>query len=223
LYARDFRAVLFDPTGQGNNVDLGTLGGEYSAAISINDYGQIAGRADTASGFPHATLFDPHGQGNNRDLGTVAEYSFSVATSINNSGQIVGQAGIWNYEYRAVLFDPTGAGNNIPLEDLIDPGLGWRLQCAFCINDNGWIVCWGGNSSFYYTTLLLTPVPAGPADFQPDGTIDLKDYAILTAAWRTTPVDDNWNPICDISDPKDNLIDERDLSVLADSYLMQSP
>lgn len=223
LYARDFRAVLFDSTGQGNNVDLGTLGGEYSAAISINDYGKIVGRADTASGFPHATLFDPHGRGNNRDLGTVDEYSFSVATSINNSGQIVGQAGIWNYEYRAVLFDPTGTGNNIPLEDLIDPGLGWRLGCAICINDNGWIVCWGEKSIFDNTTFLLTPVPAGPADFQPDGTVDLKDYAILTAAWRTTPADDNWNPFCDISEPEDGSIDEKDLAVFADNYLMQSP
>jgi len=223
LFARDYRAVLFDPTGQGNNIDLGTLGGEYeySAAISINDYGQIVGRADTASGFAHATLFDPNGQGNNRDLGTVAEYNFSVAASINNSGQIVGQAGVRDYEYRAVLFDHKGNGENIDLNDLINPALDWTLSCAICINDNGWIVCWGRTSSFSRTSFLLTPIPAGPADFQPDGAIDLKDYAILTAAWRSTPADDNWNPICDISEPKDDLIDERDLAVFSSNWLAQ--
>ncbi|MHC4087524.1 MAG: hypothetical protein ACYSWZ_20395, partial [Planctomycetota bacterium] len=63
----------------------------------------------------------------------------------------------------------------------------------------------------------------GPADFQRDGDVDLKDYAILTAAWRSTPADDNWNPFCDISEPKDNLIDKRDLAVLAGNYLINPP
>ncbi|MHC4113576.1 MAG: hypothetical protein ACYSWZ_24225, partial [Planctomycetota bacterium] len=199
IFAQDFRAVLFDPTGQGNNIDLGTLGGEYSAAISINDYGQIVGRADTATGSCHAVLFDPNGTGNNVDLGILDGCNFLVATSINNSGQIVGQASKdASSGFRAVMFNPTGNGNNIDLNDLIDPTLGYSLSTAICINDNGWIVCWGGTSSFSRTVFLLIPIPAGPADFQRDGDVDLKDYAILTAAWRSTPADDNWNPFCDI-------------------------
>ncbi|MHC4286028.1 MAG: hypothetical protein ACYSWZ_24105, partial [Planctomycetota bacterium] len=63
----------------------------------------------------------------------------------------------------------------------------------------------------------------GPADFQRDGDVDLKDYAILTAAWRSTPADDNWNPFCDIAEPEDGSINESDFAVFADNYLMQSP
>ncbi len=227
----DARAVLFDSTGDGNNVDLGSLPGYVSAiAFSVNDSGQIVGRANNLdmsidNWNPRAVLFDPTGNGNNIHLGTLPGYDSAEAFSINNKGRIVGRVLINESPHgsligTAVLFDPTGAGNNIKLEDLIDPDLGWRLECAICINDNGWIVCWGGKSSFDSTSFLLTPVPAGPADFQRDGDVDLEDYAILTAAWRSKPADDNWNPICDISVPKDDLIDERDLAVLAGNYLI---
>ncbi len=219
----DSRAVLFDPSGQGNNIDLGTLGGEYSGAMSINNYGRIVGRADTASGFHHATLFDPNGQGNNHDLGTVAEYNFSVAAWINNCGQIVGQA--WELQYnsptnlRAVLFDPTRGDNNVDLNDLINPALGWTLQCAICINDNGWIIGWGTNPDGHSRSFLLTPTT--PGDSEPDRDVDLRDFAIFAAAWRSTPADDNWNPFCDISEPNDDLIDERDLAVFSSNWLAQ--
>ena len=222
IFAGDYRAVRFDPSGQGNNIDLGTLGGDYSAAISNNDYGQIVGRADTANGSCHAVLFDHNGTGNNVDMGILYGCNFFVATSINNKGQIVGQASTDALSgFSAVLFDPTGNGDNLDLNDLIDPTLGYGLSTAICINDNGWIVCWGGTSSFSRTVFLLTPIPAGPADFQPDGSVDLEDYAILAAAWRSTPADDNWNPFCDISEPTDNIIDERDLAVFSSNWLAQ--
>ncbi len=167
----DYRAVLFDPTCQGNNIDLGTLGGESSAAVSINDNGQIVGRASISPSpdpdnrwFDHAVMFDPDDAENNIDLGTLDGFNGSVAASINNKGQIVGQA--WEVQYgfadnfRAVLFDPTGGGNNIDLNDLIDPDIGWKLSAAFCINDNGWIVGSGTNPDGNYRAFLLTPEPA---------------------------------------------------------------
>ena len=159
-WTSDLRAVLFDPTRQGNNIDLGTLGGESSAAVSINDNSQIVGRADTTTGFCHAVLFDPTGGGNNIDLGTLTGSNFFVAASINNNGQIVGQASTDALSrFRAVLFDPTGSGNSVDLNDLINPGIGWKLSSAICINDNGWIVGSGTNPDGYYRAFLLTPVP----------------------------------------------------------------
>jgi hypothetical protein len=56
-------------------------------------------------------------------------------------------------------------------------------------------------------------------DFEPDGDLDLADYAVLAAAWKSTPGDDNWNQACDVSEPNDNVVDERDLSVLSDDWL----
>jgi len=61
------------------------------------------------------------------------------------------------------------------------------------------------------------------ADFVGLYGVDMGDFTIFAAAWRSTPDDDNWNTFCDISEPKDDLIDERDLAVFAENYLMQSP
>ena len=224
FYAQDLRAVLFDTTGQGNNIDLGTLGGEHSGATSINDNGQIVGIGYISEeGLYHAAIFEPNGSGNNIDLGTIAGHDNSGAFCINNKGQIVGQAlnDMYNPGRCAALFDPTGDGNNIDLNDMINPALGWTLICATSINDNGWIVGWGNNPDGFRRAFLLTPVR--PGDSEPDRDVDLRDFAIFAAAWRSTPADDNWNPFCDISEPEDGSIDESDLAVFSDNYLMQSP
>jgi probable HAF family extracellular repeat protein len=217
----DERAVLFDHTGSGNHVELGTLGGETSAAVSINDAGLIVGTAEDSSGLYYATIFDPSAAANNINLGTVEGYTYSRARSVNNKAQVVGSSETPWGAFRATLFDATGAGNNVDLNELINPSLGWNLTEATSINDNSWIVGRGKNPDGRHRAFLLTP--AGPADFEPDTDVDLEDFAVLAAAWKTTPAHPNWNPSCDISDPQDQLIDERDLAVLAQSYLMPAP
>jgi probable HAF family extracellular repeat protein len=156
----DMQAMLFDYTGNANNIELGTLGGIESWARSINDNGQVVGSAYNGSGQQRATLFDPTGNGNNIDLGALDVYS--GARSINNNGQIVGWS--WNVvnQYRATLFDSTGSGNTIDLNTLIEPGLGWTLEQAWSINDNGWIVGYGINPNGDSRAFLLTPEPAMP-------------------------------------------------------------
>jgi hypothetical protein len=57
-------------------------------------------------------------------------------------------------------------------------------------------------------------------DFEPDCDVDFYDYAVMALAWRCGPEDDHWKPGCDISTPKDNVIDERDLDVLTDNWLV---
>lgn len=65
----------------------------------------------------------------------------------------------------------------------------------------------------------LASETATAGDFQPDGRVDLYDFAILGSAWLSRPGQINWNSVCDISKPKDNIIDERDLCVLAGNWL----
>jgi len=56
-------------------------------------------------------------------------------------------------------------------------------------------------------------------DFEPDGDVDFEDFCVLAEAWLSEPGQPHWDPGCDISDPKDNVIDERDLAVFTDYWL----
>ena len=60
---------------------------------------------------------------------------------------------------------------------------------------------------------------ANPGDFEPDGDVDLADFAIFRAAWLSVAGGIGWNPACDISDPNDEVIDILDLLVLGQHWL----
>jgi len=61
------------------------------------------------------------------------------------------------------------------------------------------------------------------ADFVcPDG-VDFVDFAILASAWQTELNDAGWNAACDISQPKDNIINELDLAIFASHWLEGPP
>ncbi|MDH4241065.1 MAG: DUF3466 family protein [Phycisphaerae bacterium] len=89
-------ATLFDPNGDGNNIDLGTLSeGGASHARSINEKGQIVGYADASYDETHAALFDSTGDGNNIALNELIDpalgWTLTIANCINDNGWIVGQ------------------------------------------------------------------------------------------------------------------------------------
>jgi probable HAF family extracellular repeat protein len=130
-------ATLFDTTGNGNNIRIGT--NIIGSAWAINNSGQIVGYEEVGSpSTHHAMLFDSSGNYNNNiDLNPFTSVYPSYARGINNHGQIVGES--W---YSAVLFDPTGNGNNIPIVG----------GAAHSINDNGQIVGIGSDTAFLYDT-----------------------------------------------------------------------
>jgi probable HAF family extracellular repeat protein len=88
----EVHAVLWQ---HGTITDLGTLGGPDSAAIFVNNSGQIAGQSLTNStvnpgtGQPtqHPFLWQ---KGNMIDLGTLGG-AFGFPTGLNNRGQVIGQ------------------------------------------------------------------------------------------------------------------------------------
>jgi uncharacterized membrane protein len=219
------RAVLFDSSGCGNNIDLGVIAGyKYSTAFSINDKSQIVGRANNDDDFAEyrTILFDPNLHGNNVDLGGLPGKDWSEAYSINNRGQIVGRT-YDNFppNYSATLFDITGQGNNIDLNQKTNAPLGWTLQMAWKINDNGWIIGDGIDPNGKLCSIVLIPITGG--DFNNDGFVNFIDFSIFAAAWRSTMGDNNWNPSCDIYKMSENLsdgiINELDLSVFAGNWL----
>ncbi len=58
---------------------------------------------------------------------------------------------------------------------------------------------------------------AGDLDF--NGTVAFGDFAIFALSWQSRRGDANWNSALDISDPKDDVIDEKDLAIFTESWL----
>src|SRR6185436_4013933 len=82
-YPGNERAYLYD---RGAIIDLGTLGGSFSYAAGIDDFGQVVGAATlTGDETGHAFLYR---KGVMHDLGAFGGTS-SAAAAINNRGQIV--------------------------------------------------------------------------------------------------------------------------------------
>jgi len=85
--------------------DLGTLGGDASAAYAINDSGYVVGDSDTANGDRHAFLWSS--KGGLYDLGTLGG-DLSSAYGINSGGWVVGNAVIGNGEWHAFVWTSEG-------------------------------------------------------------------------------------------------------------------
>ncbi len=60
------------------------------------------------------------------------------------------------------------------------------------------------------------------ADFDKSGTVDFYDYAYLAKAWLSTPINNNWNSICDLKVDVDNAINAGDLKLFCDDWLKSS-
>jgi len=187
----DWHACLFDPTGGGANINLGTSRGyPFSFAESINESGQIVGRSWNWGSNNRACLFDPTGGGANIDLGTLGG-PWSSAWSINDRGQIVGLGYTSSgYDEHACIFDPTGGGANIDLGTLS----GYPFSGANSINNNGQIVGYVADSSWNLRPCLFDStggganIDLGTLAGYPDGRpSSINDNAqIVGAVWNSS-------------------------------------
>ncbi len=60
------------------------------------------------------------------------------------------------------------------------------------------------------------------SDFDSDCVVDFYDFAILAQSWLTDPNQSNYNPVCNIAVPHDNIIDYKDLARFCDYWLWQA-
>lgn len=102
------------------------LGGAGSAAMGINEAGQVTGM--TAAG--HAFVTGNDGQGV-RDLGTLRGGNWSVGHAVNESGAVAGY-GMVGANFRAFRWVPESGFETLGL-------LGGNNSYAMAINDSGWV------------------------------------------------------------------------------------
>jgi probable HAF family extracellular repeat protein len=112
----------------GRIFDLGTLGGSNSAALDVNERGQIVGSSEVSVSSYHAFL---HECGRMKQLGSMGG-DYSLARSINDFGQVVGFAQMPGLGLRAFFYD-RGRMVEIPTGTL------WESD-AMDINNRGEIV-----------------------------------------------------------------------------------
>jgi probable HAF family extracellular repeat protein len=120
-------------------IDLGTLGGTYSAATALNDSGQVVGLSFTR-GDRHAHAFSWTESDGMIDLGTLGG-SDSVALAVNRAGQVVGWSSLaGDVSVHAFLWTRQAG--------MIDLGtLGGTYSVATALNDSGQVVGYSGNAA----------------------------------------------------------------------------
>jgi probable HAF family extracellular repeat protein len=123
-------------TGVVTVTDLGTLGGTYAVANSINDVGEVTGWSENADHVSHAYVWSPK-KNVMTDLGTPG--TTSGGYGINAAGQVVGDA--FPTSQHATLFDHG---------KVVDLGVlpGYWAGIALRINNNGQAVGWSYTTSF---------------------------------------------------------------------------
>src|SRR4030095_4411739 len=138
-------------------MDLGTLGGDSSAAEAISDSGMVVGSSNkTLGATPHAFLWTQ--ASGMRDLGTLGG-TFSSAAALNNHGRVVRRSSIaGDLEARPYIWSAQSGMQD--LTKLIPANSGWLLYSPVAINRYGQIA---GNAARVSTptsarALLLTPI-----------------------------------------------------------------
>ena len=152
----------------GTMIDLGTLGGNVSAAYGINAMGQVVGMSNTTfNGGDHAFLWTPSTP--NGTTGTMIDLGLAgTPQAINNYGQVLLTSGLGF----SSLWTPSTAngtvGTNTPL-----PTFGGVSTQGFDLNAYGQVVGWSGTANFTTHAFLWTPTT-------PNGTLgSMQDLGTL--------------------------------------------
>ncbi|MCC6790130.1 MAG: DUF3466 family protein [Thermomicrobiales bacterium] len=123
--------------------------GQDGFANAINDDGVVAGAVIGRDTFEQATLW---WRGQITDLPNLPDRPASVATDINNGGVVVGYCAREDGLSRASIWIN---GEVVDLNEIIPQDLGWQLQVAVGINDDGLIAGWGDLDGVTHAFMLV--------------------------------------------------------------------
>lgn len=141
-------ALVYDPSGNGNNVDLGS----GLRAYAINDNSQVVGGSGNGVN-AGAWLWDLSVNTNAAALGQ------GEAVAISDNGTIVGSSyAVSGDGWHATLYDPMGGGNNLDLGKLLPSD---DRSFAYGVNDAGQIVGYSGGPRTGYTATLYDNTGGG--------------------------------------------------------------
>lgn len=109
-------------------------------------------------------------------------------------------------------------------------------EYSLALKSDGTLIAWGGDNSYGERNVPAyknyTSIAAGgyhnlaitrrsiSGDLDGNGQIDFRDYAIFGAAWESQPGQQNWNPACEMSEPKDNIVNLPDLAEFSVNWLV---
>ncbi|HSI50304.1 MAG TPA: hypothetical protein VLA61_18690 [Ideonella sp.] len=140
---------------------LGTLGGNISEAVTINDAGHVVGTAttlDPGSGPPTSYNAFIYRKGKMKSLGSLGGGS-STAIAINGKDQVIGTSLLSDLQtLHPFLWTD---GSMVDLKTLIDPATAgdWTLDSLVGISDKGVILVKGHSPMDGTRALLLVPNP----------------------------------------------------------------
>lgn len=167
---------------QGRKIDLGTIGGNDSAAYAINNSKVAVGWSAAAGATPVARavkfVLDSTGLVQSRvNLGALPSPvaggpTWSYAYGINNAGLIVGQS-----TGKAFVHDANGMHE---LNQLVPASGGWWIVNARAIDDGGRIAASGIDALGRPRPLLLVPCDA---DTDRSGTVTIDDLFLYFDHW----------------------------------------
>jgi hypothetical protein len=71
-----------------------------------------------------------------------------------------------------------------------------------------------GERAEFTRTYRFSADGSTPQDCTGDQAVDTRDLSAMSAAWLSTPGEANWDPSCDVSNPADDVVDNKDLAAL---------